>query len=269
VVGLNKVSKIKSLIKQAEKYARQGDFGEKAREVNKAIIKLNSRANQVAYTRLAKCYVEEENLLRALEIYERVLELFPESQIAQNNLPKIKEQVKWEKALAKITDPAKLRSFGIDARKKGQIRLSISALERALKIIDSPSTHVALGATYRAGGHLNLARKEYLNVLENDPRNYAARVGLAAVYRDKKDYDKKSYGKNKKKEYYQKNRKKILTWRREYYEKNKEKLTKTSRQYYKKNKEKVKERVREYQATHKEQMKEYWRGYYKKKRRNL
>lgn len=56
-----------------------------------------------------------------------------------------------------------------------------------------------------------------------------------------------------KKEYYQKNRKKILKQAREYNARTREIHSKKGKEYYRKNKEKVKERVRKYNNEHKKE----------------
>ena len=65
--------------------------------------------------------------------------------------------------------------------------------------------------------------------------------------------EKKEY----KKQYYQKNKEKILEHKKEYYKKNKE----HKKEYYKKNKEKVKESGKEYREQNKEKRKEYDKKY--------
>jgi len=93
--------------------------------------------------------------------------------------------------------------------------------------------------------------------------------------RDRREYHKKWYEKNKEriskqqKEYYEKNKERILKQQKgyvkEYYEKNKERISKQQKEYYEKNKE----RLKEYYEKNKERKKEYDKKHYEKNKERI
>jgi exonuclease VII large subunit len=57
--------------------------------------------------------------------------------------------------------------------------------------------------------------------------------------------------KNKNREYYKRNKEKLLAWHKDFYERNKEKLGNKNREYYKRNKEKIMARHMRYTEQNK------------------
>ena len=72
-----------ALEKTAIDYAKLGDFGAAALEVNRTLTQL-APANQGAWTRLARCCMEQQQLDDAVEALARVLELNPANTIAKS-----------------------------------------------------------------------------------------------------------------------------------------------------------------------------------------
>jgi tetratricopeptide (TPR) repeat protein len=85
---------ITSLEQKAIDFARRGDFGADARQVNEELTKL-APDNQGAWTRLARCNIELGLLDAANEALETVLRLNPQNTIARSLLQEsIKRQIR-------------------------------------------------------------------------------------------------------------------------------------------------------------------------------
>ncbi|HJR57824.1 MAG TPA: tetratricopeptide repeat protein, partial [Vicinamibacterales bacterium] len=76
---------ITSLEQKAIDFARRGEFGAEAKQVNEDLTKL-APANQGAWTRLARCNIELGLLDDANAALERVLLLNPQNMIARSLL---------------------------------------------------------------------------------------------------------------------------------------------------------------------------------------
>jgi hypothetical protein len=76
---------ITSLERKAIDFARRGDFGSEARQVNEELAKL-APTNQGAWTRLARCNIELGLLGDANAALERVLQINPQNMIARSLL---------------------------------------------------------------------------------------------------------------------------------------------------------------------------------------
>lgn len=85
---------ISSLEQQAIEFARRGDFGNDARQVNEELTRL-APENQGAWTRLARCNIELGLLDAANEALERALQINPQNTIARSLLQEsIRRQVR-------------------------------------------------------------------------------------------------------------------------------------------------------------------------------
>ena len=73
----------------------------------------------------------------------------------------------------------------------------------------------------------------------------------------------------KTKEYREKNKEKVNTYRKEYHEKNKEKRNKQTREYHKEYYKENKEKINEYKEKNKEKTREYQREYYEKNKEKM
>jgi tetratricopeptide (TPR) repeat protein len=87
---------INSLEQKAIDFARRGDFGADARQINEELTQL-APANQGAWTRLARCCIELGLLDDANAALERVLEMNPQNTIARSLL---QESIRREVRLA-------------------------------------------------------------------------------------------------------------------------------------------------------------------------
>ena len=70
---------------KAQALAHANNWGPEAKAVNQQIITLES-TDVDSYTRLAKCYKEEKNFIKAHEMYKKARSLDPDNNIARNNL---------------------------------------------------------------------------------------------------------------------------------------------------------------------------------------
>lgn len=73
------------LEKEARRLATNGNWNEEAIEINKKIIEIDSK-HSAAYTRLAKCLIELNDIDNAILLYKKVLTFDSENSIARNKL---------------------------------------------------------------------------------------------------------------------------------------------------------------------------------------
>lgn len=90
-VGIGEL-RIDKLDEKAKEYADKGDWGEEALKINKRIIELNRRYDIVAYTRLARCYIELGKIPEAIKIYEQALIIDKNNIIAKNGIDRLKRR---------------------------------------------------------------------------------------------------------------------------------------------------------------------------------
>jgi hypothetical protein len=107
---------ISSLEQRAIDFARRGDFGAEARDVNDELTKL-APANQGAWTRLARCNIELGLLDEANAALEAVLQLNPQNMIARSLL---QESIRREVRRQPLDEPAPKRARGTKARKAAE-----------------------------------------------------------------------------------------------------------------------------------------------------
>ena len=103
---------ITSLERRAIEFARRGDFGSEARQVNEELARL-APTNQGAWTRLARCNIELGLLDDANAALEKVLEINPQNMIARSLL---QESIRREVRMAP-PEPALKRARGGRAKK--------------------------------------------------------------------------------------------------------------------------------------------------------
>jgi hypothetical protein len=107
---------ISSLEQKAIDFARRGDFGTEAKQVNEELAAL-APDNQGAWTRLARCNIELGLLDDANAALEKVLQINPQNMIARSLL---QESIRREVRLAPEPEPKRTRSGKVSkARKSG------------------------------------------------------------------------------------------------------------------------------------------------------
>lgn len=111
---------ITSLEQRAIDFARRGDFGVEAKQVNEELTKL-APSNQGAWTRLARCNIELGLFEAANAALERALELNPQNMIARSLLQEsIRREVRHQ-----VPEPAPKRSRS--SRWKSSERATVTA----------------------------------------------------------------------------------------------------------------------------------------------
>lgn len=194
-------NKLANLRKQAEALALAGEWGERAIEINTRMLELDDRAAD-AYTRLGRCFREQDRLDAAKEMYLQVLEFDPQNKIATNSLRRIQEALQRQAAEERVRRRAEeiqaalaaagyneLMAVGMSARKRRQYDLAIAALSRAVELRPaSVYAWNALGGSYRHSGKLARAQESYRRALALG-ENPASLVGLGAVERDLGHYE--------------------------------------------------------------------------------
>ena len=97
---------VTSLEQKAIEFAKRGDFGDEARQINEELTRL-APDNQGAWTRLARCCIELGQLDAANTALEAVLTLNPQNMIARSLL---QEAIRREVRSAGETEPAPKRA---------------------------------------------------------------------------------------------------------------------------------------------------------------
>jgi tetratricopeptide (TPR) repeat protein len=174
------------LCKKAETLALSGQWGKESIAVNTQILEIDEHVS-AAYTRLARCFLEQKNYLAAQDMYTQVLAFDPKNTIALNNLQSIKKEIS---KLQKLRDMAAIDSYdevfsvGIAARRQGKLSLAVAALLRAVELKpEKPFAWNALGAAYRHYEQPKEAIDAYQKALALS-YNLVSIIGLAAVERD-------------------------------------------------------------------------------------
>lgn len=107
---------ITSLEQKAIDFARRGDFGAEARQVNEDLT-MAAPANQGAWTRLARCNIELGLLDDANIALEKVLQLNPQNMIARSLL---QESIRREVRLQPAPEPEPKRTRGGKVKKSAR-----------------------------------------------------------------------------------------------------------------------------------------------------
>ena len=119
---------ISNLEQQAIDFARRGDFGSAAKQVNEELAKL-APANQGAWTRLARCNIELGLFDEANNALETVLQMNPQNTIARSLLQEsIKRAIRLETPEA---PPKRKRAASPGTRKKPERVVAARGIGRA------------------------------------------------------------------------------------------------------------------------------------------
>lgn len=160
-------------------------------KINILILK-HDKKDTDSYLRLARYFVEKQEPYRARMIYLKALELRPDQQGIKNALKRVEEKIKSierEEIIATLRDYTQAYNVGMEAKKQGNIKLAIAALECAMEFKATKYCITALAAAYRADKQLDKAEMLYNDVLSQEDCPIA-KTGLAAVLRDKHQYAK-------------------------------------------------------------------------------
>lgn len=185
---------LEKLEQEARDLRRNEDWGEKAIEINSRILEIDPR-NVAAFNRRAKCHREQKNLVDAEADYRHALELAPNKANIENALRQIGEEAQRQHAdrefieeLRGIENFHEVYAIASTHKDKSPLkrRIAIEAFKRAF-LLDKKRIDVLieLAAVYRTLRQRDEAEKIYKWILQREA-NLAAKVGLAAVYKDKK-----------------------------------------------------------------------------------
>lgn len=178
------------LVAEARRLARAGEWSEEARVLNTEVLRL--LPDDVAtLTRRGRCYFEQGNVEAAKKDYERALAMDPGNRISRNFLDRIGKELSYIRDASRVEsmtsfDEAYRVGMGAKGGSQPDYRLAIAALRQAFRL--EPRRYeviVSLAATHRAAGEPDEAERLYKWLLARR-EDSAAKVGLAAVYRDKK-----------------------------------------------------------------------------------
>lgn len=185
---------LEKLEREARDLRRKEDWGEKAVEANTQILEVDPR-NVAALNRRAKCHLEQKNLSAAEVDYRRALEFTPKDANIQNALRQIEEETQRQRADREFIEEIRgIENFNevyaIASTHKGKSpskrRIAIEAFKRAF-LLDRKRIYVLieLAVVHRTLQQRDEAEKIYKWILQREA-NSVAKVGLAAVYKDKK-----------------------------------------------------------------------------------
>jgi tetratricopeptide (TPR) repeat protein len=187
-------SSLRVLETEARRLRRQENWGEEAIEVNSRILSLDP-SNTAALNRRARCHIELMDLGAAEDDYRRASALDPGNKNIEKAIREIEERVRIERAHEEQIE--EIRSIGTFARayavgrenknkSPDRRRLAVEALRRAFRL-DKTKTGVLieLAVVHRSLRQRDEAERIYDWILRRE-HNSAAKVGLAALYKDKK-----------------------------------------------------------------------------------
>jgi tetratricopeptide (TPR) repeat protein len=185
---------LRTLVSEARRLRAQENWGEAAIEANTRILVLDP-ANVAALNRRARCYRERMDLSAAKEDYLHALELSPGNENIEKVLLEIEETFRegrnYEKRvdeIRSIRDSAEACAIGREYKNKSPARrrIAVEAFRQAF-MLDRNKTDVLieLAAIHRSLRQRAEAERIYDWILRRE-RNSAAKVGLAALYKDKK-----------------------------------------------------------------------------------
>lgn len=185
---------LKALVQEARKLRAQENWGEEAINVNTRIL-ASDPTNIAALNRRARCHREWMNLTAAKADYERALELNSENVGVAKAIREIDEKVREEHERGKRID--EVRSMGSFAealavgrankdKSPARRRIAVEAFRQAFRLNrERVEVLIELAAVHRSLRQRDEAERIYAWTLRRE-QNSAAKVGLAAVYKDRK-----------------------------------------------------------------------------------
>lgn len=183
-----------ALMAAARKLRRQDDWGTEAAEINTKILAIDPD-NVAALNRRARCYLEKVDLDAAANDYRRALVLDPENKNIKKAIRDIEQELRKERdqnrrieEIRAIKTFAEAYAIGQENKNKppDRRRLAVEALRQAFRL-DKTKTGVLieLAAVHRSLQQRDEAEKIYSWILRRE-RCLAAKVGLAAIHKDRK-----------------------------------------------------------------------------------
>jgi tetratricopeptide (TPR) repeat protein len=186
---------LKRLEADALRFRRMEDWGEDALRANARILDVDPH-NFAALVRSARCYREMGNLSVARETYLRALELAPGNNNVRKALEEIEEGGRKQRELEKYIEKiCSMKSFNevykiaktYKDKALPQRRIAVEAFKQAFRL-DRRRTGILieLAAVQRTMRQRDEAQRIYEWILKRDDEHSIAKVGLAAIYKDRK-----------------------------------------------------------------------------------
>ena len=185
---------LEALVLEARRLRAQENWGEEAISVNTRIL-ISDPTNIAALNRRARCYRERMDLVAAKADYQRALELDPKNVNVAKAIREIEEKVGEERDREKRIDEIRsMRSFAevyaIGRANKDKSparrRMAVEAFRQAFRLNkEKVGVLIELAAVHRSLRQRDEAERIYAWILRRE-QNSAAKVGLAAVYKDRK-----------------------------------------------------------------------------------
>jgi tetratricopeptide (TPR) repeat protein len=159
---------LQQLTNKAGEMALGNIWGENAYKINMMILKLD-RTNCAAYTRLAKYYKINDNMLQAKNMYLRALRIDPNNRGAINNLSDIERDQKENDAIDQIKTSRELLKEGQSAMLKGKYKLAAKLFLRVYSIEPQVMHAVNLANAYKKMDKHDSIEKLYRKLLDENP----------------------------------------------------------------------------------------------------
>ncbi len=158
---------LQELITKAGEMAKRNIWGENAQKINMAILKLDQN-NSAAYTRLAKYYRLQDNIIEAKNMYLKALEIDPQSRGALNNLSDIDREEKENSFVEQIKTVGEMFRIGQTSAQKGKYELAIKLFSKANSVEPQLKFAASLAGVYKKMGRSSDVEKLYLQLLESN-----------------------------------------------------------------------------------------------------
>lgn len=190
----NEGETLKKLEGEARRLRKAENWDEEAIRANTRILEVDSR-NFAALNRRARCYRERGDLSTAKEDYFHALELDPGNENIRTALEEIEEEVRKQREYEALIEKIRSITGFAEAYEMGRVhkdkspakrRIAVEAFKQAFRIDRSRfDVLIELAAVHRTLRQRDEAERSYEWVLRRRESS-AAKIGLVAIYKDKK-----------------------------------------------------------------------------------
>jgi len=156
---------LQKLVDKAGKMALNNIWGESAYKINMMILKLDHN-NCSAYTRLAKYYKLNDNIVEVKNMYSKVLDIDPNNYGAINNLDDIERDQKESDTVDKIKTTSECLKDGQSSMVKGRYKLAAKLFSRAYNIDPLLVYAVNQASAYKKMGKYDSIEKLYTQLID-------------------------------------------------------------------------------------------------------
>lgn len=160
---------LQKLVDAAGKMALHNIWGENSYKINMAILKLDP-CNCAAYTRLAKYYKLDDNIVEARNMYLRALEIDPNNRGAINNLNEMEKEQKEIDIVNQIQTIGDLIKEGQNSMLKGRYTMAVKFFARVFGLEPSLRHAVCLAGAYEKVGRYDRIEKIYRQLIDDNTK---------------------------------------------------------------------------------------------------